>query len=617
LVVHAANVTCSNNCTNQGLQINKGVDQTYAAYLPALVEPGHSFRLYLDIGDWYHDSAQNFSWIEPSTWMGGISWSGFNVGAIQNLEQEIQDDIAAGDYNISHPVSQLDALLDVNGWLSYGWGSWRTGADCTVYPNGVCGTPVSTPSLTAPSSPGYYKLWFMTTEFQEMTSRYTGETEMYFDDPVEYVTVAVGYPSSSSGYYAYSFDGCVEYAPGNPNKPAEWIDKWWVSNGTWTLVQRYQQDWDVPSQCDPLTATWHLAYAPTFYTQSAEVQGYVETAPTPAHLAESWVQWDQQEGWNGKSWYSGAQQLPTDFPAPQPPGTGDTWTTCLAIQGPEWYYDGPLAGHGWYAGAWGPWRCNAFTAIDGVPTTSFTLGAGDTAIGQPVPYLNPGPSGSVAQSYVQQNVYVPPGTSLTQARWTIQGPSTNVWGYDTYTGWGNYNWRGLTTYTWPSAVDLPTNYTEPGLWTVTLQVQDSDGAWSPVVSEFQDPSQASQRSFTVGSQSLGAFTPTGCAGVGTFSGFVPDTYTYWTGSWPTAVSEHQWLSDNPTTQATTTWCQPTTIPISNQPTSCVPRDPGWAYWTRRYETALTFPTGPVDVSSPLANTYPQYDPEACPVPEGY
>jgi len=83
------------------------------------------------------------------------------------------------------------------------------------------------------------------------------------------------------------------------------------------------------------------------------------------------------------------------------------------------------------------------------------------------------------------------------------------------------------------------------------------------------------------------------------------------------VSEHQWLSDNPTTQATSQWCQPTTIPISNQPTSCVPRDPGWAYWTRRDETALTFPTGPVDVSAPQANTYRRYDPEDCPVPEGY
>jgi hypothetical protein len=46
------------------------------------------------------------------------------------------------------------------------------------------------------------------------------------------------------------------------------------------------------------------------------------------------------------------------------------------------------------------------------------------------------------------------------------------------------------------------------------------------------------------------------------------------------------------------------------------RNSGWAYWTQHYETALTIPTGPVNVSASFGNTYSRYDPQNCPVPEG-
>ncbi len=264
----------------------------------------------------------------------------------------------------------------------------------------------------------------------------------YFDDPVYTWDIAVGYPSSPPASYTwYSFDGCYQASAGYKGGPQEWIDKWWHngSSGSNTLVQRYPQNWGVPSQCDPHTATWHLNYPTNFYTGTPEVQGYNETAPTPAHSAEAWVQWNPYQGGNGKTWVSGAQDLPTRFPTPPgTPGTAENWATCLAIQGSYFDYSGPLNGHGWYPGAWGPWSCNAFNAFDGVPQIGFHLANGDTAASQPVPYLNPGPSGNVGRGYGVYNIYVPPYTWWAAARWTLQGFGNTAWGYDSYTGWNPY-----------------------------------------------------------------------------------------------------------------------------------------------------------------------------------
>jgi hypothetical protein len=137
-----------------------------------------------------------------------------------------------------------------------------------------------------------------------------------------------------------------------------------------------------------------------------------------------------------------------------------------------------------------------------------------------------------------------------------------------------------------------------------------------VVSEFTNPADANQRSFTVGGQQLSPYVATGCSTVGLYTGFTPDTHTYWTGSWPTGVHEHQWVSDNPGTEATTD-CQPVKKPISNQPLSCVTDKPGWAWWVNTDENGLTFKGTIVNLSAPIQNQYQKYDPADCPVPLGY
>lgn len=610
---YAASGGCSYYCNSPQIQYDKYVDLRQPGIaVPALIEPGQSFHVNVEIYDPYHDSG-NSVFYGVSDWMGGVSWPGFDTSQIQEYMQGLQNWFLYNDYMTEPIALELSHLRqDVCGTscLNIQWGTQRYQTSPTTW--GFSGT------LTAPSSPGTYALHALVTEYQRIASN--GVNTWYFDDPIYTWYIAVGYPSSPPASYTwYSFDGCYQAAAGYTGGPQEWIDKWWHNGatGTNTLVQRYLQNWDVPSQCDPHTATWHLTYPTNFYTGSPEVQGYVETSPTPAHSAENWVQWNQYQGWNGKYWVAGAQDLPTQFPTPPgSPGTGENWSTCLAIQGAYFYYDGPLNGHGWYPGAWGPWSCHAFEAYDGVPQIGFHLANGDTAAGQPVPYLNPGPSGNVGQGYGVFNIYVPPYTSWVAAHWTVQGFGNTSWGYDTITGWNPFPNPPTAQILEPNTQDLPTNYTQPGLWTVTLQVQDSDGAWSPVVSEFTNQADASQRSFTVGGQQLSAFVPTGCAGVGEYSGYTPDTHTYWTGSWPTGVNEHQWISDNPGTQSTTD-CQPVKKPISNQPLSCVTDQPGWAWWVDTYETGLTFKGTIVNLSAPISNQYEKYDPYDCPVPLGY